>query len=257
MKAPLIVIMILISFSACQKALKDVNDYFPKVTTLSAMVQPDGSVLVEAELDSEGAAAVEYLGFCCGTEAEPEMADRQIWAEYADGKFFAAYPPGSFHPDSTYYFRSWAANGWGYSYGNILSLDHIIAVPVDPPCAPVSNTVSIGGGQPVESYYLVGDPSVSIDSWSITAATFAGPTVDFVFHSEITTGVYKTVGHNSPGPGQAFISFYSGFISGSLAAGSDVYVKRLGPGSYEITVCDAPWDYDGSTFYFRTQLTIP
>ena len=58
-------IFVLLTAASCQKPLEDVNDYFPKINTISATLQEDGTVLVEAEIESEGAAALEYAGFCC------------------------------------------------------------------------------------------------------------------------------------------------------------------------------------------------
>lgn len=247
--------LVLLTGSSCRKVLKDVNDYFPKITTVSATIQADGTVLVVGEIESEGADPIRYLGFGCSTDAQPDMLDRQVIAEYTDGKFTAVY--SGFDVDSVYYFRSWAANGFGYSYGNILSLGHILASPVDPPCTLSPNTVTIGGGQPTAAYYTVSGPTNSTGNWEITAATLSGPTVDLLFGSALTTGIYSTVDHTSPGPGEVFVSFYSGFISGSLTAGSNVYVNTISPGKYEITVCIAPWDFNGNTNFFDTRFTVP
>ena len=244
--------------TSCQKALKDVNDYFPVVNTISATVQPDGTVLVEGEIESEGAAPVEYLGFCCGTLEQPELLDRQLIAETWDGQFFSATYTG-FEPDSTYYFRGWATNAYGYVYSDIiLPLTNIIGAPVTAPCSLSLNTCAIGGGQPVADYSAVSAPTASIDSWEITATTATGPVVNLIFGSPVTTGIYSTVNHNSPVAGQVFVSFYSGFIAGSLNEGSNVYVNRIGTDIYEISICDAPWIYNGSsTFYFNTRFRSP
>lgn len=253
--ASLIFIALAIS---CQKALKDVNDYFPVVNTISATVQPDGTVLVKGEIESEGAAPVEYFGFCCGTLEQPELLDRQLIAETWDGQFFSATYTG-FEPDSTYYFRAWATNDYGYVYSDIiLPLANIIAAPVIAPCSVSLNTCAIGGGQPVAEYYTVSAPTASIGQWEITATTATGPVVNLIFGSSVTTGIYSTVNYNSPAAGQVFVSFYSGPITGSLNEGSKVYVNRIGTDIYEIAICDAPWVYNGgSPLYFRTRFRSP
>ncbi len=241
---------------ACKKALNDVNDYFPVVQTNSVTVQPDGSVLVEAEVLSAGDTPIGYIGFCCGTMQEPALLDRQLMAESWDGRVFTATYTG-FDPDATYYFRAWAANDAGYVYGNILSAGNIIGSNVSPPCSLFANTCSIGGGQPQADFSTVSEPVAGFNTWEITATSFSGPVVSLLFGEMPTTKVYSTVDFNSPGAGQVFVSFYSGFLSGSLNAGSEVYVHRLSPGNFEITVCDAPWNYNGSTLYLNARLHSP
>ncbi len=251
----IIFISVLTLTSSCRKALKDVNDYFPKIKTVSASIQNDGTVLVEGEIDSEGAAAIEHIGFCCSTSQNPLMLASQITTIVKGTKFSAIY--SGFDYDSVYYFRSWATNHYGYSYGNILSLDSIEAYHVYPPCTNTMNTVSEGGGQPLATYTTVGTPVNNIGYWEFAAATYTGPSsVNFSFGSNLTTGIYTTTTNTSPGSGEAHISFNDGFISGTLNSGSSVYVNTIGSGIYDISICSAPWQYNSSTFYFNTRLTV-
>jgi hypothetical protein len=248
---------ILVIFSvSCHKALSDVNDYFPKLKTISASIQPDGTVLLTGSVDSEGAAPVEYLGFCCSTNPKPQLLDRQALATtYSGGKFTAVYS-GGFDPDSTYYFRSWGTNDYGYVYGDIVSLGHIIGTPITPPCSLALNTCNIGGGQPTDNYYTSTVPSAYLGVWEFSADTYnTGVTVNFKFGSELTNAIFKTASYNNPGPGQVYISFYVGSISGTLKDGSNVYVTRISNGIYDISICDAPWSLNGgSNLYFNSRL---
>lgn len=258
MKKLLPILAILSLMLSCEKALKDVNDYFPEVSTVNASVQADGTVLVEGEILSEGAAAVEYLGFCVSTSPDPQLLDRQQFADFFDGERFTTIYSGGFDPDATYYFRAWATNEYGYVTGETVSLSGIIGSNISAPCQLSSSSCSIGGGQPTSNYYTVSLPVEGFNYWEITAQTLDGPTVTLKFGSSLTTAVYTTVGHNSPEPGQVFVSFYSGFIQDSLEEGSSVYVNRLSPGIFEIIICDAPWIHGGgSAYYFNTRLKSP
>jgi hypothetical protein len=243
--------------NSCRKALKDVNDYFPKVKTVSAVVQMDGSVKVIAEVESIGEAknaVMENVGFCVSTNPEPKMLDRQMISSLDGSSFTSTYPVTNFSVDSVYYFRSWATNNYGYVYGDIIRVDSIIATPVTPPCTLTMNTVNIGGGNPTYPYYSIDAP----DSYnSFSAATYSGPTVNFQFGSAMTTGVFITTTDPSPTAGQVYVSFYSGFISGALSSGSNVYVNKLSATSFEVAICAAPWVYSSSTFYFNTRFVTP
>lgn len=240
---------------ACHKALRDVNDYFPQVRTVSAVVQTDGTVLVEGEIISEGASPIEYLGFCCSTSTEPLLLDRQALGNYANGKFRAVY--SGFDPDSVYYFRSWATNEYGYAYGDILSLGNIIPATVTPPCNLTQNTCSLYVGQSISTYDAVTAPDVSLGQWKITATCFSGPTVTFNFGSELKTGIFHTSNDAFPSSGNVYVSFYDGQLSGFLKPGSEVYVNRVSSGVYDIAICNAPWNFVGTDVYFNTRLTSP
>lgn len=256
MKNTLFAILTLLAITSCQKVYRDIDDYFPKITTISATVQPDGSVLVEGTVEDEGADALRYLGFCCSTNPEPQMLDRQVLASFDGVKFTAVYE-GGFDPDSVYYFRAWAANGFGWVYGNTVSASDIIGSSVTPPCTLSGNSLDLGIGQGTEQYFQIGTPYSVPGGWAFAAATYSGPTIEFRFPELVTTKVYQTVGHNSPGPGEVYVSFYSGFISGSLNPGSKVYVKRLNDDDlFEIVICDGGWEYNSSIFYLNTKFTI-
>ena len=243
-------------FNSCRKPLKDVNDYFPKVKIVSAAVQLDGSVLVTCELESPGKskdAVMDNVGVCVSTNSNPKMHENQIIASLNGTSFTATYPGTDFSVDSVYYFSAWGANNYGYALGTPIAVDSIIATPVVPPCTWAINYVNIGTG-PSAYYYMVNAP----DSYNyFSAATGSGPTVNFQFGSALTTGIYTTTTELSPYAGQVFVSFYSGFVSGALNSGSNVYVNRLSATSHEISICNAPWIYSSSTFYFNTHFITP
>lgn len=247
---------------SCRKALKDVNDYFPKVKTIAATVQPDGSVLVEGEVESQGYSKIQNIGFCYSTKQEPTLADNQVAVCLGGHTFSVVYPSAGFSIDSVYYFRSWAANEKGYAYGNTISLNSIIATPVVPPCTFTMNKVRIASGNPIYTYYSVSVPERTFDNtWTFKAETPDGPTVYFEFGSEITTGIYNTTTSTSPGNKAVAIHFYQDFISGYLDVGNKVYVNTISPGVYDISICDATWTEansgsKGTTFTSRVHVPL-
>lgn len=242
---------------SCKKALSDVNDYLPKVTTVSAVKLSSGDVLVTGKINSPGesdGSQIEYSGVCMGTHSNLKISEGQIICSLDGTGFFGLYPASDFNADSVYYFLAWATNEYGYSVGNALRLDSIEATPLTPPCNLTMNRVSIGGGNPNYSYNQITGP----DADNVVSGTsFSGPSVTFKFGSTLSTGIYKTINDPSPSAGFVYISFFEGFISGSLSSGSDVYVNRISGTSYEITICSAPWIFNSSTFYFDSRLVTP
>lgn len=245
---------VLITGAACRKPLKDVEDYFPKVKTVSAIVQQDGSVKVSGEIESAGktkGAVIDYAGFCYSTNPDPKMLDKQLIADLDGNNFTGAYSINLFDVDSTYYFRAWATNEYGYAYGDVIRLDSIITPTLTPPCKLDMNMLNIGASTATVYYDYVGAPD---SDNSFSAYSFSGgPTIGYRFGSSLTTGIFKTSSDGSPDPGQVYIFF----SSGSLKAGSNVYVNRLSSGKFEITVCDAPWPVGSGTGYFNTHFITP
>jgi len=229
-------------FSSCKKVEKDVNDYFPEVSTVSATVQSDGSVLLTGEIVSEGSDPVENAGFCVSTNPVPKMLDDQKIASINGSTFTATY--SGFQVQTKYYFRSWAINENGYSYGNIISLDSVSATPLTAPCTPNMNTINIGTG--TESFFTVSDPSGTTD-WTFQANSNSVNMSIVMAHAPVTK-VYTTTSSSSPSSDQIHIYFYSGFIQGSLDAGSEVYVNQTGADSWEFTICNAPWSGTASGY---------
>lgn len=235
--------------NSCRKALKDVNDYFPKIKLVSATVQANGSVLLTGEIESKGGSAIEHLGFCFNYSNPPTMLDNQI--SLTAGSVFSAEVSGV-SVDSVYYFRAWAANSFGYSYSNVISLDSIIASPVIPSCSLSVNTIDFGGGF-IENYSNVEAPVTSNGETSFDGTTSSGHSVSFVFGSTITTGTYTTTSDPSPSNGEIHVRF----VSGALNPGTKVYVNTVSPGVFDLTVCNAPWTANFTTFTFNSRCTVP
>lgn len=102
---------------ACHKQLDDPLDYLPKIELVSAVKQADGSVRVTGSVISDGEAPLEYVGFCMDTTDQPNMLYNQ---KFADNNFSAVY--SGFKANTTYYFRAWATNDFGYVYSNTIAL---------------------------------------------------------------------------------------------------------------------------------------
>ncbi len=249
----LLIIFTLFLIGSCKKALKDEQDYFVVVKTVSATVQSDGSVLVQAEIESPGhspGSSAANAGFCMSTSNLPKMLDRQKLASINGTHFSATYPAGTFSIDSTYYFRSFATNSYGYSYGTIVSLDSISAAPVTAPCSIPANSFNFGDGNGTYTYNYVGAQDSTTNYFD---GANASTTINYRFGSPLITGIFRTTTDYYPNPGFVFIGFSYGFSMASLDQNEDVYVNRLSPTSYDVRICDATWSYSGTTMHFKTR----
>lgn len=239
-------------FTGCEKPLKDVMDYYPKVVTESVTVQADGSVRCVGRISFTGATDIVAAGFCASTQPIPQMLDLQGLAEINGDRFEVVYE--NFPTTGTYYFRAFATNDDGYSYGNVLSLSDITAEPITPPCTPPLNNVVLGGGLNPENYYpgQIFTVQQTMGNYQFQANTSAH-NFTYRFGSELRTRTFTTTSSTDPEPGQVRIGFFSGITSGSMLPGNTVYVNEITPTQWEITVCSVPWGSNGRnlTTHFR------
>lgn len=246
---------ILLFSISCRKAKKDFNDYLPVTKILSATVQTDGSVVVQGELESIGEAKTNYIGFCCSTNSTPVLGNKQIICQLNDNKFTATFLQLS--SDSAYYFRAWATNKFGYSYSNIIKLDSIVAPHVTAPCTQVNETVATGTTFGHGSYYGA-HPCLWSSTYSeyiITGNTSVGVDVNIYMNAPLSQGLYTTTGYDPPGYREMYVQFLDGSLY-VLNPGTKVYVNKIGANLFDVTICDAPWLFSGSTtLLFNTRFT--
>jgi hypothetical protein len=234
----------------CKKALKDVNDYYPVVETVSATINDDGSVLVEGQIKSNGEAPVDLLGFCMSKEPFPSMEENQINEPKIIGNRFSGVYK-DLDLDTRYYFRTWANNSFGYTYGNIIFLDSIKPAYIKPPCSPDLNTFILGsnGVKPVANVFIYKN-----HVWEVQ---FFSSGIDFylTFSEKPKTGIYKTTELKQPEKETAYLKVVSG-IAGVALEGQNIYVNRLPTGEFEISICSVEINY-GFTVYFTAKFICP
>lgn len=230
--------LFILLLAGCKKPLKDMMDYYPRIETVSAVVQPDGSVRVTARITDQGGSDIVSAGFCASTSPTPEMLDAQALGSVSGDMVTAVYT--GFSTTGTYYFRSWVTNDHGYTYGNIIALSDIEPEPVVAPCTPNMNQVILGGGLMTQNYSQISMPSGYMGVWQFTALSSAH---NFTYRvgGALSTRIYTTTTSNDPPVGQIRIGFFSGFTNASIHAGQSVYVNQLSPTQWEFVVCGATW----------------
>ena len=244
----LAILPVLTIFSSCQKVLKDPLDYYPHVETVSTIQLNDGSIEITGRIVDEGATPVEYIGFCMDTVSDFEMDDNQLFAATISGNEFKAVYSG-FEMYKRYYFKAWATNETGYSYGNTIIMDSIEAN-INPPCSPPNNSFDYGSFPMTFNYFYV--PTQAND-WTISAETI-NCSIDLEFSSKPLSKIY-TSSSSLTGPKYVRVSFHQGSIGGILSDGGKVYVKQTNPNKWVVTICNEPWVYSGNTMHLTTKFT--
>ncbi len=249
----LCICLAVVVISSCVKAKKHVEDYFVKVKTVSADVQDDGSVLVTAEIESDGGAKAENIGFSCGTSENHALTCRQVDGNL-NGTIFTGVIDG-LDADSTYYFRAFATNAYGYSRGNSIALSNIKPTPVVATCTFVTGFLDLDGFPP-ETNLSFPNLSNSLGIYYSNGGT-SFTNVEVRFFGVPKTKVYTSeFSYDPSGPSYVSVHFNRSTISGSLAGGVPVYVNEISPGVFDVYICSGSWTYSSTTFYFKSHFTV-
>jgi len=101
--------------SGCKK--QTFNDALPTVQMTSVKPFGNDSVVVTGTIVTNSGLDIQYEGFCYGTDPEPPITERQVLFQN-DSTTFSAHL--YVNKDSTYYFRCFAANSYGYAVSSPL-----------------------------------------------------------------------------------------------------------------------------------------
>lgn len=240
MKKTILVLAIVISilFFSCVKARKNMSDYFPKVETVVATVNSNGDVIVEGKIDLQGDSVL-AVGFCVDTLPDPNLLRNQrefnlpvvqnFTTQYNNIDFKLSFK--SFDRKKTYYFRSWAANRYGYSYGNSISLTNIKGTPVNPPCNLALGYVDLGQGAGNIAITSVGTAPANL--W-LTQVNFDLDRLWLNFEYKPVSRIYTSVESMNFDYTKANLSLNGRKIYGAL-----IYAKETSDSTVEFTICNA------------------
>jgi|TARA_R110000737_G_scaffold122420_1_gene154352 hypothetical protein len=249
MKAYFLFIVLFLTFSSCKKALKNVEDYFPEIT-MTAEIQDDGTVLVKGQFVKNGEGALENFGFSFSKDPDWYISENQILLS-PTGDFSFVYDQ-PFDPNSTYYFRAFAINYYGYSMSNIVELSDIKAVPVIAPCTVTPNSFKINTTTNYISNFQPASYGFDyVEYQSSGSSVFA----TFKFNSPPLTGIYTTKQYLSEGEKDVVVTLSNGFDNGHLSYEKSVYVNRIDSTSFKVEICDATWKIGSATFDVKCNFT--
>jgi len=257
MKKTLILFFAAQMLYGCEVPLENVDDYFTICNIDSTKIEFGNSITVFGSVTSEGAAPLSYKGFSLSTDPNPDILQNQATANTSGYHFSHTYY--DLNPSATYYIRPWSNNYYGYSQGDQVEIQGIPDPLVTPNCSPANNTIDLGVINPYTvTYTLRPDPAVS--DYSIEAGTglVSKPKINFVFGRNPTTGVYQTT-DSSPDGNQVIVGWHYPDLNNyqKLSENQSVYVKHNSNDSFDITVCDANYQYNNMTYTLTMKAHIP
>jgi hypothetical protein len=229
LKATVVLFVICTSFLSCKKKF---DDALPKVTLQSVILKGLDSVTLSVQVTSKGASAIEYAGVSYSGTASASILSNQVLLQ--DGRINFNITVHAFH-DSTYYFKAFAANSFGYSVSNVIKYTVATPPPAIAPCTLSNNYIDDNGSS--FSVYAYG--SANNPSYGSYQVTMNGNTEDIImcFPAVPYNGVYTTTSDGSNiGAGQVYVSI-SNFNQYTINSGDNVYVSIDSLGTTTISSC--------------------
>lgn len=251
--------MLLVAFlTGCKKVEKDVQNYYPKVKTIGATIQPDGSLKLTGELTSAGTGDLYGVGFCIDTVPNVQMhINQRLVDTIFDNEFSGVYT--GLDATKRYYFKAWAVNEYGYALGEELSVDNINIDSSVIPCRPVLNTIKLEGSwsNSEENFFRINAPDQS-GAENRIEATSNSQGLHITFHQKPVPGIYKTAPTSGSAPGYVEILYNGPGTFGTYAEpGGNVYVSQIREGVIEISICDVNLRMNGSDYKLITRFRSP
>jgi hypothetical protein len=223
----------------------DVHDYYPKLGGTTAKVESDGSVTATGTLQSAGSGELYFAGFCMDTVSGPELHIGQLLSEEISGSAFSASYSG-LDGSKKYYIRSFAANAYGYAYGEEIVVDRPGPDTNKISCHPADRIMLIETESSTQSrpYNTVSELGPTNHTLSIEGG---GVNLDFEFGRRPTSGVYKIWETADMRSDQVRIFAYTPLGGYRMPNGGSIYVQQLDSRRIRVWICHQPLG-DGRSF---------
>lgn len=225
--ASLILLTTVIIINSCSKYEKNVEDYYPKVTITSAILQKDGSVVVTGTVVSEGASKIMYRGFCADTIPDPKMVSNQLVINDIDSSFTATFK--SLNQSNKYYFKAWAANSYGYAIGKgEIMIDSVFIAPPEVPCTLPIDTFTVNNTSTISEAIV----SQSVANYTEVSITTGSHRILVDFKKRPITGTY-TIWQNQSYDDNVIVWVDNRKVDN----GAKLYVTDIDNKTFEIAIC--------------------
>ena len=228
-----------ILLSGCIKEDVTIDNALPIVQTISAKKLPNNQVLLTGQVNREGAAPLDILGFCYNRKHEPALIDNQIDINPRTGTFTAIVE--EMYPLDTIYFNTYAGNQYGYTAGK--ALKYVVENNVAPtvPCTMEENSFYNGTFTTRNGFVYKSTSQVRWGKLAIIA-NFSNDDIHIEFNTlNPTNGVYTIGDLSTNDPTKC----YASLTNSTFANGGKIYVTENGDGTYWVQFCDLVY-YVGS-----------
>ena len=243
-----VIILLFIAYadSGCKK--QALNDALPVLKMASVTMAGTDSVMITGTIVSPGGDPIQYEGFCYGVDPVPDIQENQQLSESGKTTFSITL---AVKQDSTYFFRCFASNTFGYALSSPMKFTVAHAKPLVVPCSLTDMKVEVGNIPYNVDLVYSGTPYATYGNWGLEA-DYGNATGAIImdFNKVPTNGAYVTVAdpvqfQDNGNPKEVFVENNS-FNMISMISGDTVYVSENPDKSQSFSFCGLHF-YAGST----------
>src|SRR6185312_1475694 len=233
----LFIIAAIIMLNGCSK---NYEDSLPACTFLSAVPYGQDSILIVGQVTKQGASPIEYNGFAYSNQPNFDITSNQLGCALTQQGLFEAVIPAN--PDSTYYFKCYVANEYGYTVSGNYKYTVPYPAPDSAPCS-LTNHVVNDNHIAWKMIYVSGGGNASFGSYGVQANDASGNEVVNIYFNMIpVNGIYTTDGDEQdfidyPNNKFSVLIVLGNFTQYTVNSGGKVYVAQNKDGSTTVSFC--------------------
>ena|ERR1035437_4692000 len=242
----LLALSICFSFIGCKK--HTFNDALPKVTIQSVVPYGFDSVIITGKITSVGIGKIDYVGFCYSSSPNPLIIQNQVLKNGTDGAFTAILLA---YQDSTYYFKSFAANEFGYAASSVFKYIVPKATPAIAPCTLTNNQINDNGSTFAVSAF---GSSTNPPYGNYSVSIYGNEDITICFLNTPQNGIYTTSSDGSNLSANQVLITISNFYQYTINGGQKLYVSLNTNGTTTLSSCGLQYS-NGSIATLRGKVT--
>ncbi len=231
---------------------KKYSETLPVVQFNSVVPFGNDSAILTGTVLSKGKDDIQYVGFSYSNQPTTDILPNQILLNGTNGTFSCSV---FMHRDSTYYFRSFAANSFGYAVSPSIKYTIPNAAPDSAPCPLNANTVIDNGVHFTMTY-------INYAGGNLNASDNAGfENVTIYFKTSPVNGIFSTVTTypfpmGDPNLYEVSISVtQNSFTTYVVNAGGSVYVG-LNNGKTTVSFCSLTYTVGSYTYNISGKISF-
>lgn len=244
----LFTIAAIIMLNGCSK---NYNDALPACTFLSAAPYGQDSILIMGQVTKQGASPIEYNGFAYSSQPNFDITSNQLACALSQQGLFEAVIPAN--PDSTYYFKCYVANEYGYTVSGNYKYTVPYPAPDSAPCSLTNNVVN-DNHTAWKMTDVSGGGNASFGSYGVQANDASGSEVLNIYFNVVpVNGIYTTDGDeqdfiSNPNNKFSVLIVLGNFTQYTVNSGGKVYVAQNKDGSTTLSFCSLTYTAFSTNF---------
>jgi hypothetical protein len=241
-------------FSVCSVFIwdcKNFNEGLPTVQFVSVVPHGPDSLLVTGVVTSKGADNIQYTGFSYSSNQVFDLLQNQVLINGSNVQFSAVVFAKQ---DTTYYFKSFAANSIGYATSSIFTYKFPKSAPDTAPCNLINNDVKDDYNNVPLPIIRYGGEYAPIGNFGVQATDGVSELLNVYFLIDPVNGIYTVENGNFPGDSNPYEVVIE--LNGYNVTGGNLYIAQNPDGSITLSFCGLSYVAFSVTYPVSAKVTF-